>query len=75
MHPQPASSISPSMQGLNLYDYELPSRVRPIATSPQPDRTARVVDDWPAHPMVSAAELDAFEAHFAGALERMFRAP
>jgi hypothetical protein len=75
MRPQIASSPSARALRLGLYDYEPPSPVRSGRNSPPPEQRLQVVDDWPAHPAVSAAELDVFEAHFAGLLERLFRAP
>ena len=60
------------MLRLSLYDYQPPSPVRSARTARPTGRPIRVVDAWPGQPTVSATELDVFEAHFAGLLERLF---
>jgi hypothetical protein len=75
MRPQISANRSAPALRLDLYDYAPPIRARSGWTPRPSGRSVRVVDAWPARPAVSAAELDVFEAHFAGFLERLFGPP
>jgi len=59
---------------LDFYDYLPSGQARAASTRRRKceDWCPRVVDDWPEHIPITAAELDVIEAHFGRLLDELF---